>query len=227
VAAIPEGRRPSVYYARGPRGLETGLRGSINVESLERIGARNVAADRPAQSGIATVSKEQILGWDPEVIVTIDAAFMETVRADSRWRGVRAVRDGRVYCAPLLPFPWIDFPPSVNRLIGLARLEIVVLRVRGPHILAAVTIGAALAAPGTAYQGLFRNPLVSPDILGVSSGAALGAVIGIYLSLSLVAGQTLAFAVGLGAVGALCASGAALPRHDHVLVLVLGGIVGA
>jgi iron complex transport system permease protein len=83
----------------------------------------------------------------------------------------------------------------------------------------------AIAAAGAAYQGLFRNPLVSPDILGVSAGAALGAVLGIYLSLGVVGIQALAFGVGLGAVAVVYAVGAALRRHDPVLVLVLAGIV--
>ena len=60
-------------------------------------------------------------------------------------------------------------------------VENVILLVRGPRVIAAVLVGAALAVAGTAFQGLFRNPLVSPDILGASSGAALGAVLGIYL----------------------------------------------
>src|SRR5215510_8784844 len=55
-------------------------------------------------------------------------------------------------------------------------VENVILHVRGPRVLAAALVGAALAVAGTAFQGLFRNPLVSPDILGASSGAALGAV---------------------------------------------------
>ena len=65
-------------------------------------------------------------------------------------------------------------------------VENVVLLVRGPRVVAAVLVGAALAVAGTAFQGLFRNPLVSPDILGASSGAALGAVIGIYFSLGVI-----------------------------------------
>ena len=104
-------------------------------------------------------------------------------------------------------------------------IDTVVFNVRGPRIAAAILVGAALAAAGAAYQGLFRNPLVSPDILGVSTGAALGAVVGIYLSLSVVAIQTLAFIVGLGAVVVVYAVGTALRRHDPVLVLVLAGIV--
>jgi len=100
-----------------------------------------------------------------------------------------------------------------------------VLGVRGPRVLAALEVGAVLAAAGAAYQGLFRNPLVSPDILGVSSGAALGAVLGIWLSLGVVAIQALAFALGLLAVVVVYAIGAALRRHDPILVLVLAGVV--
>ncbi len=78
-----------------------------------------------------------------------------------------------------------------------AAVENVVLLVRGPRVIAAVLVGAALAVAGTAFQGLFRNPLVSPDILGASSGAALGAVIGIYFSLGVIGIESLAFAGGL------------------------------
>jgi iron complex transport system substrate-binding protein len=118
IAAIPAEQRPRVYYARGPRGLETGLGGSINVETLSFLGARNVAADQPG-SGLAQVSLEQVLSWNPDVIVTIDLAFAESVRSDPSWAGVRAVREGRVHLSPKLPFGWVDFPPSVNRMIGL------------------------------------------------------------------------------------------------------------
>ncbi len=75
-------------------------------------------------------------------------------------------------------------------------VENVVLLVRGPRVAAAVLVGAALAVAGTAFQGLFRNPLVSPDILGASSGAALGAVAGIYFSLGVIGIEALAFAGG-------------------------------
>jgi iron complex transport system permease protein len=109
-----------------------------------------------------------------------------------------------------------DVPPNV---------ETVVLRVRGPRVLAAMAVGAALAAAGSAYQGLFRNPLVSPDILGVSAGASLGAVLGIWLSLPVVGIQALAFAGGLVAVTAAFLVAAAVRGRDPVLVLVLAGIV--
>ncbi|MGY2052011.1 FecCD family ABC transporter permease [Methylobacterium sp. JK268] len=106
-----------------------------------------------------------------------------------------------------------------------AAVEAVVWQIRGPRILAAILVGAALSGAGTAFQGLFRNPLVSPDILGASSGAALGAVLGILLALGVLAIEALAFAGGLLAVAAVYAVGAGLARRDPVLVLVLAGVV--
>ena len=104
-------------------------------------------------------------------------------------------------------------------------VESVIMQVRGPRVLAAVLVGAALAVAGTAFQGLFRNPLVSPDILGASSGAALGAVIGIFFSLGVVAIQAFAFVGGLFAVVAVYAIGSAVRSRDPILVLVLTGVV--
>jgi len=114
---IPGSERPRVYYARGPKGLETGLGGSINVETIEFLGARNVAGE--TKGGLASVSFEQVLKWDPEIIVTIDRDFAAGVRGDPLWKDISAVRSGRVHLSPKMPFGWVDFPPSVNRLIGL------------------------------------------------------------------------------------------------------------
>jgi iron complex transport system permease protein len=101
----------------------------------------------------------------------------------------------------------------------------IVLQVRGPRVLAALAVGAALASAGAAYQSLFRNPLVSPDILGVSGGCALGAVVGIFLGLPIAAIQGLAFAGGLAAVALVLAVAAWVSGHDRVLTLVLTGVV--
>jgi iron complex transport system permease protein len=106
--------------------------------------------------------------------------------------------------------------------------DLILFSIRGPRIAAAFAVGAALAAAGAAYQNLFRNPLVSPDILGVSSGAALGAVLGIFMALPLIAIQGLAFIGGLSAVAAIYLIGSSLARthgHDAMLTLVLSGVV--
>jgi iron complex transport system permease protein len=104
-------------------------------------------------------------------------------------------------------------------------IDNVVWQVRGPRVASAALVGAALAIAGTAFQGLFRNPLVSPDILGASSGAALGAVLGIYFSLGVFAIQAFAFLGGLLAVAAVYAIGGAVRARDPILVLVLTGVV--
>jgi len=101
----------------------------------------------------------------------------------------------------------------------------VIWQIRGPRVLAAALVGASLAIAGTAFQGLFRNPLVSPELLGASSGAALGAVIGIYLALGVFAIQAFAFVGGLVAVSAVYLIGSAIRARDPVLVLVLTGVV--
>jgi len=104
-------------------------------------------------------------------------------------------------------------------------VETVVWQIRGPRVLAAFAVGAALSVAGTAFQGLFRNPLVSPDILGASAGAALGAVLGIYFSLGILGIQAAAFAGGLAAVALVYALGSTLRSGDPVLMLLLTGIV--
>jgi iron complex transport system permease protein len=94
-------------------------------------------------------------------------------------------------------------------------VEAVVLQIRGPRVVAAVLAGSALAVAGTAFQGLFRNPLVSPDILGASSGAALGAVLGIFFSLGVVGIQLLAFAAAFVAVAGVYASARRCARRTR------------
>jgi iron complex transport system substrate-binding protein len=116
IAAVPKDRRPRIYFARGPRGLETGLGGSITVETIEFL-AQNVAGE--TRGGLGTVSIEQVLVWNPEVIVTIDRDFAAKVYDDPAWSTIAAVKARRVHLSPRLPFGWVDFPPSVNRLIGL------------------------------------------------------------------------------------------------------------
>ena len=138
----------------------------------------------------------------------------------------------------LFAFAVGQFPISIADIVSLIytklfgtishatpNADIVLFEIRGPRIAAAFIVGAALAAAGATFQNLFRNPLVSPDILGVSSGAALGAVTGIFLSLPLIAIQGFAFAGGLVAVAIIFWVGNKIRGHDPVLTLVLSGVV--
>jgi iron complex transport system permease protein len=132
----------------------------------------------------------------------------------------------------VLAFAVGRYPVTVGELWAVlsgqdaaANVETVVMQVRGPRVVAALLVGAALAAAGTAYQGMFRNPLVSPDILGVSTGAALGAVLGIFLDGNILLVQLLAFSGGLGAVALVYGVGSRMRGHDPLLALVLTGVV--
>lgn len=100
----------------------------------------------------------------------------------------------------------------------------VVLSLRLPRIAAALLVGSALAVSGATYQAVFRNPLVAPDLLGVSSGACVGASMAIIAGLHAAGVQLCAFVGGIAAVGAAMS----IPRrlhHDGMMMLVLAGII--
>lgn len=109
-----------------------------------------------------------------------------------------------------------DLPPVIDTVI---------FQIRMPRVTAALVVGAALSAAGATYQSLFRNPLASPDILGVSAGAGLGAIIGIALALPVGAIQMMAFVFGLATVFVVYLISRAVRGHDPILVLVLAGVV--
>ncbi|MCR9272414.1 MULTISPECIES: iron ABC transporter substrate-binding protein [Mameliella] len=116
---VPEEARPRVYLARGPDGLETGMKGSINTEIIERAGGRNVADDGGTTRGLVRASMEQVIVANPDLVVTWDRTFFDRVWEDPLWQGVDAVQQRRVYLSPTAPFGWIDRPPSLNRMMGL------------------------------------------------------------------------------------------------------------
>lgn len=119
----------------------------------------------------------------------------------------------------------------IGKLFGFAptwpeTLETVLFRVRIPRIIAAMLVGSALAGSGATYQGLFRNPMVSPDILGASAGAGFGAAMAILLSLGTVGIQVSAFLFGLGAVALAYLISSIIGRGNNaILILVLTGMV--
>ncbi|MDR1016266.1 MAG: iron ABC transporter permease [Coriobacteriales bacterium] len=103
-------------------------------------------------------------------------------------------------------------------------LDHVIFNIRLPRILLVILVGAALASAGASLQGMFRNPLVSPDLLGASAGASLGACVSMLLGLPTWALPLCAFAGGLIAVAAAVWFGR-MVRYDPTLSLVLGGIL--
>jgi iron complex transport system substrate-binding protein len=114
----PATERPLVYYGRGSDGLETGLAGSQAIADIDQAGVINVAA-RLGNGELARVTREQIVAWNPAIIIAQQRSFYNALLHRSEWRGLAAVANKRIYLAPADPFGWIDDPAGVNRVIGL------------------------------------------------------------------------------------------------------------
>ncbi|MDR1088677.1 MAG: ABC transporter substrate-binding protein, partial [Coriobacteriales bacterium] len=124
VANIPDAEKVTFYYAEGPEGLQTEPDASQHGLTFNIAGANNVAAVPENEGlGMSNVSLEQVLAWDPEVIVAWDLEVRggadEMIRTNPNWAQIRAVKTGRVYTMPNVPFAWCDRPPGVNRLLGI------------------------------------------------------------------------------------------------------------
>ncbi len=105
--------------------------------------------------------------------------------------------------------------------------ETVIMNIRLPRVMAALLVGCALSASGAAYQGIFRNPLVSPDILGVASGAGAGAALAILMGASAPGTQMAAFIGGIAAVSLTFLIGGRNKTGNTAMTMVLAGIMVA
>ncbi|MGV8111022.1 ABC transporter substrate-binding protein [Methanospirillum sp.] len=120
VSNIPEGEKIKVYYAEGPDGLATDPSGSQHAMLIDYCGGKNVAETTITPGyGMTPVSLEQVLSWNPEVIIASDSKFASSVLTDPLWKDVPAVQSGRVYGVPVSPFSWFDRPPGTNQIPGL------------------------------------------------------------------------------------------------------------
>lgn len=120
----------------------------------------------------------------------------------------------------LLQLPIPNLTPERREI-----LEYLVFSLRLPRIIAALLVGFALAMAGSTFQAMFRNPLVSPELLGVMAGSALGVVAGVMFEASAVVIQLLAFAFGLLAIVATLLIAKIYRGGDRLLVLVMAGII--
>jgi iron complex transport system permease protein len=120
---------------------------------------------------------------------------------------------------------WLPFSPVEITHTWPGVMDTVIMKIRLPRICAAMLVGAGLAVSGASFQGLFRNPLVSPSILGVAAGAGFGAALGILLTNSTAVVQILAFLFGIIAVAATYMLSRVYKTTTTTLVLVLSGII--
>jgi len=124
-AMLAEADKIRVYYAEGVEGLNTDAEGSEHTEVLELAGGANVAnVANESEYGMAPVSLEQVLVWDPEVILVAsdpaeESDAYEQITTGSQWATVTAVKKGQVYQIPRGPFDWFDRPPCISRILGV------------------------------------------------------------------------------------------------------------
>ncbi|BDZ67497.1 ABC transporter substrate-binding protein [Methanobacterium ferruginis] len=120
VSTIPDSEKVKVYYAEGSAGLQTDPPGAVHGQLIDFCGGKNVAdVQIQGGSGKTDVSMEQVLTWDPEVIITTDSTFYANVYNNSTWSAVTAVKNKRVYLSPQSPFKWFDRPTGANMIIGI------------------------------------------------------------------------------------------------------------
>lgn len=112
--------KKSVYFAIGDDGLHTNAEGSIHARVIEQIGAENAAkVEKVSSGGGSEVSFEQLLLWQPDIIIADSEALYQTIITDQVWGELQAVKEGKVYRIPSVPYSFMSSPPSVNRMIGI------------------------------------------------------------------------------------------------------------
>lgn len=124
---IPEEKKVSVYFGNGEDSLETAPRGSQHAQIFDVINAVNVADLELGDGSRVQISAEQLLAWDPDVIVVngepkadkSGSSAAEDILSNPDYASLKAVQDQKVYGTPNAPFSWVDRPPGPNRLIGM------------------------------------------------------------------------------------------------------------
>lgn len=119
-AAIADADRKSVYFGLGEDGLHTNAKGSIHADVIDRIGAVNAAdVEAVSSGGGSEVSFEQVLLWNPDLIIVDSQKLYDTLTADPMWQELDAVKNGKIFKIPTAPYSFMSSPPSVNRMIGI------------------------------------------------------------------------------------------------------------
>ena len=118
---LSDSDKKTVYYAYGDDGLQTSPSGSTHGQLIDLVGGKNVANSLNqgnTTSGVQ-VSIEQVISWNPDVIITNDQEFYNSVYNDSNWAHIKAVQNKDVYVSPQSPFKWFDRPVGANMIIGV------------------------------------------------------------------------------------------------------------
>ena len=112
--------KANILYITGEAGLNVIARGSYHAEVIDLLSSNLAVVDEPSSKGSGNeVDMEQILNWNPDVILFTPGSIYATVGEDAAWQGVTAIQNGAYYEVPMGPYNWMGFPPSVQRLLGM------------------------------------------------------------------------------------------------------------
>lgn len=119
--SIPEEEKLSVMFTSASDGLGTNAKGSSQAQVVEIVGANNaIVVDKVSSKGGGNiVSLEQVYNADPDVILFAPDSIYSTVASDPAWKELRAIKEGRYYEVPGLPYNWMSMPPSLNMILGI------------------------------------------------------------------------------------------------------------
>ena len=128
---IPNEEKVRIYYGNGEDSLETAPAGSSHGQLIDLVNAVNVADLELGDGSRVQISAEQLLAWDPDVIIVngepkadmTGSAAAEAILADPLFATLKAVQNGAVYGTPNAPFSWVDRPPGPNRIVGMRWLS--------------------------------------------------------------------------------------------------------
>lgn len=119
-ASIPEDKRLTVYYGEGESGLNANPAGSLHADVIDLVGGVNVAeTDVVSSSGGSQVTMEQLLLWNPDILLFGPDVDYDAISTDPIWKDLDAVQRGSYYQTPNGPYNWMGRPPAVNRVLGI------------------------------------------------------------------------------------------------------------
>lgn len=121
VSKLSDSDKKTVYYAQGDDGLQTNPSHSTHGQLIDLVGGVNVAdsLNQGNTTGGIQVSIEQVISWNPDVIITNDPEFYSSVYDNPNWAKLDAVKNKEVYLSPQSPFKWFDRPVGANMIIGV------------------------------------------------------------------------------------------------------------
>ena len=112
--------KANLLYITGDAGLNVIAQGAYHAEVIDLLSNNLAVVDDPSSKGTGNeVDMEQILNWNPDVILFAPDSIYDTVAGDAAWQGVTAIQNGAYYEVPMGPYNWMGFPPSVQRLLGM------------------------------------------------------------------------------------------------------------